>query len=133
VQHLRNELAVRIYQAHARAALEYGDSAEYNQCQTQLNVLAVEVSRSGQTSLWLYQVWPADGHHIEIGGSSLLTSGCLASAGGPRCSVPRVPGIPAAVPDCARAGRGDVRAAVGAAPCDSRGDTHRSCLKEKIE
>lgn len=46
VQHLRNELAVRIYQAHARAALEYGDSAEYNQCQTQLNVLAVEVSRS---------------------------------------------------------------------------------------
>jgi hypothetical protein len=44
VQHLRNELAVRIYQAHARAALEYGDSAEYNQCQTQLNVLAVEVS-----------------------------------------------------------------------------------------
>lgn len=45
VQHLRNELTVRIYQAHARAALEYGDSAEYNQCQTQLNALAIEVNQ----------------------------------------------------------------------------------------
>ena len=54
-----------------------------------------------------------------------LTSGCSASAGRPRCGVPRVPGIPAAVPDCARAGRGDVRAAVGAAPCNSRGDTRQ--------
>jgi SAC3 family protein LENG8/THP3 len=31
VQHLRNELTARIYEAHARAALEYGDVAEYNQ------------------------------------------------------------------------------------------------------
>ena len=36
MQHLRNELAVRIYEAHARSALEYGDIGEYNQCQTQL-------------------------------------------------------------------------------------------------
>jgi len=43
VQHLRRELTVRIYEAHARAALEYGDVAEYNQCQTQLNALAIEV------------------------------------------------------------------------------------------
>lgn len=43
MQHLRRELTVRIYEAHARAALEYGDVAEYNQCQTQLNALAIEV------------------------------------------------------------------------------------------
>lgn len=46
VQHLRGELTVRIYEAHARAALEYGDPAEYNQCQTQLNALANEVPLS---------------------------------------------------------------------------------------
>jgi SAC3/GANP family len=31
VQHLRSELTARIYEAHARAALEYGDFAGYNQ------------------------------------------------------------------------------------------------------
>ena len=39
VQHIRNELAARVYEAHARAALEYGDVAEYNQCQGQVAAL----------------------------------------------------------------------------------------------
>lgn len=36
VQHLRNSLSASIYEAHARAALEHGDMAEFNQCQSQL-------------------------------------------------------------------------------------------------
>lgn len=36
VQHLRNELSASIYEAHARSALQHGDFAEYNQCQSQL-------------------------------------------------------------------------------------------------
>ena len=36
VQHLRNALSAGIYEAHARCALEHGDTAEYNQCQAQL-------------------------------------------------------------------------------------------------
>jgi hypothetical protein len=39
VQALKGDIAVDIYEAHARAALEYGDMAEYNQCQGQLRYL----------------------------------------------------------------------------------------------
>lgn len=39
VQHLKNELTVKVYEAHARIALEMKDLGEYNQCQTQLRAL----------------------------------------------------------------------------------------------
>ncbi len=42
VQHLRNALAVRVYEAHARSSLEYGDTAEFNQCQARLGHLYAE-------------------------------------------------------------------------------------------
>lgn len=39
VQHIKNDLTMLVYEAHARAALEYGDLAEFNQCQTQVHAL----------------------------------------------------------------------------------------------
>lgn len=46
-----------MYEAHGRAALEYGDPAEYNQCQTQLALLYAE---------------GVPGHHAEFAGYRLL-------------------------------------------------------------
>ena len=39
VQHVKGQLPVQIYEAHARACLEHGNGGDFNQCQTVLKVL----------------------------------------------------------------------------------------------
>ncbi|XVF75446.1 hypothetical protein PTKIN_Ptkin13bG0189600 [Pterospermum kingtungense] len=57
VQRIRNQLTVKVYETHARLALEVGDLPEYNQCQSQLKILYAEGS---------------EGCHMEFAAYNLL-------------------------------------------------------------
>lgn len=56
VQSLRGKLPVQIYEAHARACLEHGDSGGFNQCQTVLKVLYEEGSQGCVGEFVAYRV-----------------------------------------------------------------------------
>lgn len=56
VQSLKGRLPVQIYEAHARACLEHGDSGGFNQCQTVLKMLYGEGSEGCLGEFVAYRV-----------------------------------------------------------------------------
>ena len=56
VQSVRSPLAVDVYETHARIALQSGDIAEFNQCQTALEELYREAKQGGEAAAAAVQV-----------------------------------------------------------------------------
>lgn len=83
MQRIGDGLAVRIYEAAARAALEHGDLPEYNQCQARLGALyragAPGCRHEFLAYRILYQV-----AHAQGGGNAALVS-TLHSVSGEVC------------------------------------------------
>lgn len=81
VQHLRGPLAVQVYEAAARAALEYGDLPEYNQCQAQLGGLYADNPGGCRGEFLAYRLLYQVAHAGQSGGAAaLMTTLRLVSA-----------------------------------------------------
>lgn len=144
IQHIRGALTAAVYEAHARAALEYGDVAEYNQCQAQVvsncYLFQTNCFRAGQ--LCSHEAQPASPLCVAAVASSddalpsaaniPLIRWCLAdqpaAQRGPTGLHGRVPGIPHPVPGSTCEARGAVPAAPHASETQAAGKHTHACL-----
>ena len=86
VQNVRSELTARIYECHGRAALDYGDMGEFNQCQTQLAALYAEGVPGSTAEFTAYRILYASLHRDKEGYALLR---CAAGA----LQTPPLPGL----------------------------------------
>jgi hypothetical protein len=56
VQHIKNDFTVKIYETHARMAIQYGELSDYNQCQAQLITLYAERLKGCESEFLAYRI-----------------------------------------------------------------------------